>query len=287
MLPEGYKIRKMTRSELDVAVDWAAKEGWNPGLHDAGAFWDTDPEGFVALEKDGEMIGSGSIVSYDGNFGFMGFFIVKPEYRSKKLGTELWFYRRDALLKRLNKHAAIGMDGVFNMQPFYTRGGFKFSHRDLRMESTARVEQYDDSRVTRIDPKDLNLIAEFDKKHFGFDRKNFLKGWVFMEDSQAFKYTEGKEIKGCGVVRKCRKGYKIGPLFASDYSVAHELFKALSTYANGDLIYLDVPEANLDAMRLAEYYGMKEMFGCAKMYYGEAPKLPYKQIFGVTTFELG
>src|SRR3989344_3891679 len=213
MLPKGYKVRNMTREEFDIAVSWAAKEGWNPGLHDAGVFWDTDPKGFIVLEEDGEMIGSGSIVSYDGNFGFMGFFIVKPEYRGKGLGTDLWFYRRDALLKRLKKDSAIGMDGVFDMQPFYTKGGFKFSHRDLRMESTAQVEQYDDSRVTKIDPKDFNLIADFDKKHFGFDRRSFLKAWVFMEDSQAFKYTEGTEIKGYGVVRKCQKGYKIGPLF--------------------------------------------------------------------------
>ena len=59
--------------------------------------------GFVVLEKDGEMIGSGSIVSYDEKFGFMGFFIIKPEYRSKGLGTKLWFWRRDKLLSRLKK----------------------------------------------------------------------------------------------------------------------------------------------------------------------------------------
>ena len=28
------KIRPLTREEFDVAVEWAAAEGWNPGLHD-------------------------------------------------------------------------------------------------------------------------------------------------------------------------------------------------------------------------------------------------------------
>ena len=28
-------IRKMTKSELLIAVDWAKQEGWNPGLYDA------------------------------------------------------------------------------------------------------------------------------------------------------------------------------------------------------------------------------------------------------------
>ncbi len=32
-------IRNMTRPELDELVDWAAHEGWNPGIHDAELFW--------------------------------------------------------------------------------------------------------------------------------------------------------------------------------------------------------------------------------------------------------
>ncbi|HLA33082.1 MAG TPA: GNAT family N-acetyltransferase, partial [Pseudomonas sp.] len=29
----------MTRAEVDLAIDWAAAEGWNPGLHDADCFY--------------------------------------------------------------------------------------------------------------------------------------------------------------------------------------------------------------------------------------------------------
>jgi hypothetical protein len=35
-------IRPMKRQELDTLLDWAAQEGWNPGLHDAEIFWHTD-----------------------------------------------------------------------------------------------------------------------------------------------------------------------------------------------------------------------------------------------------
>lgn len=276
----------MTREELDTAVEWAAKEGWNPGLHDADVFWQTDPDGYLALEKDGEMIGSGSIVSYDGNYGFMGFFIVKPEYRGKGLGTKLWFYRRDTLLSRLKPGAAIGMDGVFNMQPFYAKGGFKFSHRDLRMEGVATKMNYGD-KVSKVEPGDFDLLSQMDKECFGFDRTKFLKGWLNLDDSSTFKYVDDSGLKGFGVIRKCVKGYKIGPLFADSYDVADELFKALSSTVVGELVYLDIPEINKDAVKLAAFHSMKECFGCARMYYGAAPDLPYDRIFGVTTFELG
>ncbi len=286
MLPKEFKIRNMTRKELDVAVEWAAKEGWNPGLHDAKVFWNADPKGFYVLDKGGEMIGSVSGVSYSGKYGFGGFFILKPEYRNQRLGTELAKYFLKTLASRLKKGAVIGIDGVFNMQPTYAKWGFRFSHRDLRMESVAKKEPFS-AKVTEITVKDFDAINKLDKKCFGFDRSLFLKGWLNLPRSKFYKYRKGNEVKGYGVVRKCVKGYKIGPLFASDYKAAHELFKALASYASGDLIYLDVPEINEDAMKLAKAYDMKEMFGCARMYLGPAPKLPYQQIFGVTTFELG
>ena len=45
--------------------------------------------------------------------------------------------RRDRLIKRLHAPARIEMDGVFNMQNFYAKGGFQFLYRDLRFQ---RVE---------------------------------------------------------------------------------------------------------------------------------------------------
>lgn len=276
----------MTRKELDIAVDWATKEGWNPGLHDADVFWNTDPKGFYALVKCEEMIGCVSGISYSGEFGFGGFFILKPGFRNQKLGTELATYFLKAFPSRLKKGAAIGGDGVFNMQPTYEKWGFKFSHRDLRMEGITKKEAFSAS-VSKISSKDFIAINNFDKAVFGFDRSVFLKGWLNLPESMAYKYKDGEKIKGYGVVRKCVTGYKIGLLFASDYKTAHELFKALSSYVANSLVYLDIPEINKDAVKLAKEYKMKEMFGCARMYLGSAPKLPYTKIFGVTTFELG
>lgn len=276
-----YKIRTATREELDILVEWAAKEGWNPGLHDADIFWNTDPGGFYVGLLDNEPISCISAVKYGSELCFMGFYIVKPEYRSKGYGLKIW---NEAL-----KHSPVrsmGLDGVFAQQDNYKKSGFIFSHRNLRMESIAVKKDYD-KNVLKIESKDFNKVNIFDKFHFGFDRKKFLEGWLNMPESTSYKYEDESGLKGYGTVRKCRKGYKIGPLFASNYDVAHELFKALASFAVGELLYLDTPEINKDAMKLASVYQMKECFGCARMYYGPAPKLPYDQIYGVTTFELG
>ena len=42
-----YSIRTMTQDEVELAIDWAAREGWNPGLHDAACYYAADPNGFL------------------------------------------------------------------------------------------------------------------------------------------------------------------------------------------------------------------------------------------------
>jgi len=285
-MTESLRMRQMRRDELDVLVDWAAAEGWNPGKHDAGIFWDTDPEGFIAAEVDGELIGGGSIVSYGGRFGFMGFFIVKPAWRGRGLGTTLWNFRKDRLLSRLTEPRVIGMDGVFDMQPFYAKGGFEFAYRDLRYEGTGKAAELADSLV---DARELPFeqLRKYDSAHFPAPRRVFLEHWVNQPESRALAAMKDGRLRGYGVVRPCGRGFKIGPLFAADRSVAEDLFRGLGDHARGEPLFLDTPEINPDALALARDHGMREVFGCARMYLGPAPDLPLQEIFGVTTFELG
>jgi hypothetical protein len=46
-------IRTMHARDLALALDWAAAEGWNPGLSDAACFRSADPEGFLLAEVAG------------------------------------------------------------------------------------------------------------------------------------------------------------------------------------------------------------------------------------------
>ena len=279
-------IREMTRAELDTLVEWAANEGWNPGNSDAQIFWETDSKGFVAAELGGQLIGGGSIASYGGNFGFMGFFIIHPDHRGQGFGRKLWFHRRDLLISRLLAPAVIGMDGVFDMQGFYTRGGFVLSNRDLRFEGVGVAATPLDMLVD-LSAVSFVEVSRYDAAHFPAPRERFLKAWIAQPNSRALGAVEDGMLRGYGVIRPCRRGFKIGPLFAADSDVAEALFCGLGDIAPGEPIFLDVPGNNPQATALARRHGLREVFGCARMYYGPQPVLPYREIFGVTTFELG
>lgn len=277
--------RQATREELDQAVAFAAAEGWNPGIDDANIFWETDPKGFVVAERDGKVIATGSIVSY-GDFGFLGFFIVVEELRHQGIGRAFWNWRKQTLQDRLKPGAAIGMDGVLDMQAFYARGGFEFTHRNLRMEGLGQASALDES-VRELTGADLGDVEAMDRRCFGFERKRFLARWIQPRNGVALGAFADNRLKAFGVVRQCEVGFKIGPLFADDAAHAQTVFAGLSSHAAGEAVFLDVPENNPAALALAEKNSMTEVFGCARMYAGPAPDLPWSSIYGVTTFELG
>ncbi len=283
---DALRIRAMDRDELDVLVGWAAREGWNPGRGDAALFWEADSEGYVAAEVDGALIGGGSIVSYGGRYGFMGFFIVEPAWRGRGLGARLWHHRRDALRARLRPGAAIGMDGVVAMQPFYARGGFAWAGRDVRYEGEGAAGPVPAGLVdARAVPADD--LAAYDAVRFAVPRAAFVRRWVAQPGALALAAVSRGRLRGYGVVRPCLRGHKVGPLFADDPATAAALLDGLATHAPGEPLVLDVPQDNAAAVALATGRGMRPAFECARMYLGPPPRVPLDQVFGVTTFELG
>ena len=90
MCDKALAVRRMTEADLALALEWAAAEGWNPGLHDARSFYAADPQGFLLGELDGAPAGSVSAVRYGAVFGFLGLYIVRPEFRGRGFGLKLW-----------------------------------------------------------------------------------------------------------------------------------------------------------------------------------------------------
>lgn len=285
-MTDPLTLRRMTEDEAHTLVDWAADEGWNPGLHDADVFWATDPEAFIAAELDGELIGGGTITSYDAAYGFMGLFIVRPRFRGQGLGARLWRARVQLMRGRLRPGAPIGMDGVYAMQEWYARGGFRFSHRSIRYEGVGAPAD-SPAAVVPAGEVPFERIAAYDRRCFPAARDAFLRAWLEQPEALALAWVEDDRLRGYGVVRRCPTGVKIGPLFADDAHVAEALYASLAAVAPGEPVFLDVPEVNAWAMALARRHRMHEVFGTARMYLGDPPRVAESRVYGVTTFELG
>lgn len=282
------RLRAMTAVEVEQLVAWAAAEGWNPGLDDARTFWATDPDGFLAAEWQGELIGGGAIVRHHADFGFMGLFIIRPEHRGRGLGRTLWYARRDRLVSRLSPGGTIGLDGVEAMCGFYARGGFRPATRHVRFQLARPAPPRDDSfQPVPVHQIPRAQLAEFDVTCFPSPRDAYLREWIAQPASCSFATLEGGVLRGYAVARRCRNGWKVGPLFAENRALATQLFRRCWEAAAEGPLFLDVPEANAEGLALAREFGLESVFHCNRMYLGPPPPIRQERIFGITTLELG
>jgi hypothetical protein len=297
------EIRTLDEAEVRTVVDWAAAEGWNPGLHDARAFRVADPDGFLGAFRGGVLAGAISAVRYGAGFGFIGLFLVPREQRRHLVGVRLG----RAALSFLDSRC-VGTDGVPAKERSYERlAGFRTAWRNVRYRgavggdagsafagsalAAAPTGVPHDAALVPAGQVSFEALAAYDALHFGARRDAFLRPWIGLPGHVAWVCADESSagpdstIHGFGVLRPCRDGAKIGPLFADDPALAEALFLTLA--AGAGAVMLDVPQANPAAVALARRHGLVPVFETVRMYRGGDPGLPAARIFGVTTFELG
>jgi hypothetical protein len=282
MSSEALQIRGMTLNDVSIAVQWARQEGWNPGLHDAACFYQSDPQGFFIGELDGVPVAVGSAVVYDDQFAFCGLYIVSPEHRGNGYGLALTLARLEYCGDR-----NVGIDGVLENVDIYARIGYRKYYQNARYQFTAAESPTRHRHIHSIDEADVGVLHRYDRWCFPAPRKAFLDVWIHQDDALSLAWIEEGELKGYMVRRRCHDGYKIGPLFADDPSIAEQLLLSSQEGVHGETLIIDIPDTNEAAVQLSQRYDMELVFATARMYRKGLPELAYERIFGITTFELG
>ncbi|MCK0208168.1 GNAT family N-acetyltransferase [Starkeya koreensis] len=273
-------IRALNAAEIQLAVDWAAAEGWNPGLADAACFATVDPGGFLVAEVDGAPAAVISVVNYDVRFAFLGFYIVRPELRGRGIGFALW----QAGLAHAGGRT-VGLDGVLAQQANYAGQGFRLAYRNIRFSGTP--PEGDMGETVDLAALAFADVEASDAAVFPAPRTAFLKAWLGAPGHVGRALLRDGALAGWGVVRPAREGWKIGPLVAQDEAAADGLFRALRAAAGAAAVVLDVPEPNGAALALARRHGLAPVFETARMYTGPIRPVDLARLYGVTSFELG
>lgn len=280
----SYQIRPLAGVEIQTAVDWAAREGWNPGHRDTACFASVDPKGFWGGFLDGKMIACISVVNYGAAFAFLGFYIVAPEHRGKGFGYALW--------QRALEHAGsrvVGLDGVVDQQTNYRRSGFELAYRNIRFGGvpSAGLEVSTEFNLQQVTAPTAELEA-MDARVFPAPRRGFWQQWLGAEGHHSFAAYKDDKLIGFGTLRPCGSGCKIGPLVAVSRVAAEAvLARLLQDLPAGQEVFVDVPEPHAAAVDVARSLGLAPVFETARMYRGPAPQLETDLIYGVTSFELG
>ena len=275
------RIRPMAPDEISIAADWAAAEGWNPGLADAACFATVDAGGFLIGELDGAPAATISCVNYDDSFAFLGFYIVRPDLRGRGYGLRIWNAAVDHAGGR-----TIGLDGVVAQQENYKKSGFRLAYANVRYGGRVPAGATPAGIIPLANVSFASVEVD-DATVFPAPRPAFLRAWIDTSGHIGRALVHDGKLAAWGVIRPCRTGWKIGPLVADDRAAAEVVFMALVTAAGGGEVFLDVPDVNREAVALAQSHGLAPVFETARMYTGPIRPLRLERVFGVTTFELG
>lgn len=280
-----FAVRTMRAGELELALEWARQEGWNPGIDDAPAFWEADPSGFLVGAIGEVPVGCISVVRYGESFAFVGLYMLHPEFRGQGYGKQLW---NKGMVLAGNR--TVGLDGVAAQQKYYSQHGFETAYRTVRYGGTPQIPDVGDqaAQVVPVTHGKLEGLVSYDAGIFPGLRHSFVRAWCGEpQRRKSFMVGGGSRVRGYGTIRRCFHGYKIGPLFANKPDIARALLARLLVEAKGAPVYLDVPVDNAYAISLAEECGLSPVFETTRMYRGQAPEIPLDRVFGVTTLELG
>jgi len=280
----SYQIRRMTRDHLSTALRWAAREGWNPGLHDGDALHRLDPEGLLMGWLGEGPVASMSCVRYSQRYAFLGLYIVDPLLRGHGLGRAIWC----ASLERV-AGCVVGLDGVVSQQDNYRRFGFEPAWHNMRYRGSGRAAPgATDPRVVPLSELPFGALATYDLDFHPEPRPVFLQAWVQMPQSHALGWWQDGALRGYGVIRACVEGHKLAPLCADTPTIAEALFEALcARVPAAEPVFMDVPDSNPRATPLALGQGMEATFPTARMYRGPAPQLALARLYGLTSLEVG
>ncbi len=272
-------IRPLSLPETEMLVDWARAEGWNPGLADAAAFHAADPNGLIGCFVEDKMAAGISAVRYGEDFGFIGLYIARSDFRGKGYGHRVW----NAGMAHLQGRT-IGLDGVAERQTNYRQMGFEAVYETFRW--SGRVEGGLSEGVVSITAGLEPVVCDYDRHFFPSERSAFLTEWL-QPPRFAKAILGGSGLRGYAVCRQCHDGYKIGPLFGETAEDAISPLRACAIETGAQTMHIDLPASQTSFAAELASHGFTRGFTTTRMYRGPVREIRMAGIFGITTLELG
>src|SRR5215471_14965556 len=167
------RIRAMRPEEIAIAVDWAAGEGWNPGLGDAACFSTVDSHGFLVGELDRAPAATISCLNYDGRFAFLGFYVVRADLRGRGYGLRIW----NAAIAHAGART-IGLDGVVAQQDNYRKSGFRLAYANIRYGGRVGPLSAPAAAIVPLKEVPFAALEADDARVFPAARAAFLRTWI-------------------------------------------------------------------------------------------------------------
>ena len=292
-MPSFLRILPLETEDIPAVTTWARQEGFAPGLGDVAIYRHTDRQGIWVGWLGNERIGCITGVRYNAAYGFIGLYLVRPPWRGRGYGLQLWRHA----LEHLQDLACIGVEAAPDRADDYASWGFQPASATVRWqaisdgEPAASPEPGGPWQLLEGAAIPPNAVQWFDAQREPSPRPHFLAQWLNHRAGTVLALVDAQgNCHGFGRIRPCLRhrgeGWRIGPLMAETPEAAVQLLQGLLLRHAG-VVLIDAPAANAQAATVLEGQGFSPISETLRMYRGAAPAVSLQDVYGLACLELG
>jgi GNAT superfamily N-acetyltransferase len=269
---ENAILRPMRSEDLSAALSLSAQAGWNQTYEDWAMLLDLAPEGCLAIDIDGKLASTTTLLSYGRKLAWIGMVLTDPAYRRQGLARRLF----EECLRRADTMGmeTLKLDATDQGQPLYEKFGFQ---SELDIERWSRPGNSATPNFASVDA-DLSF-AHVDEPYFPTDRSTLLARLA----SRSSVYANQDAYL---LARAGRMSAYLGPCVSKNVDGARHLIIKLIKDSSCAWMWDLFPE-NRHAAELATKLGFAPQRHLKRMFRGKASPTNSDAIYAIAGFELG
>lgn len=267
-------LRLLSAKDIPAAVELSAQAGWNQTGEDWRMLIDLAPEGCLAMEVDGELAATTTLLDYGRRLAWIGMVLTKLQYRGRGLARRL-------LTQALAQADQAGvetvkLDATDQGAPIYEKLGF-------RSEQT--VERW--SRPGSVDAPGLRSNAQLSEEWRGVDLHAFGADRSQLLERLARRNAPFSVMRSYLFTRPGRQTAYLGPCVCDTPETARTLIeRALETAVSSGWSW-DLFPQNASAVAIARDLAFAPRRRLLRMVRGKDLHGKEDAIYAIAGFELG
>jgi ribosomal protein S18 acetylase RimI-like enzyme len=264
---QGLRVDPLTLDDVSGGLALSDAAGWNQTADDWALFIG---EGRAIGFRDGtgRLVATAAALPYGDDTGWISMVLVAEAWRHRGLAS--------ALLRECVAHLqALGVTPVLDATPagaaVYRGLGFAAGFAFERWQSGTPFDIAIDAKALRAaEAMDGAAIVPLDRAASGSYRRGVLENFLARPATRAWLGADGRSFV---IARAGRRATQVGPLVAPDAGQAIALLSAAlasAGVAEGERIFLDVPESRRDLVAWLERHGFTRQRSFVRMSLGAA-----------------
>lgn len=275
----GAILRKLAAPDLPAALELSEQAGWNQTADDWRMLIDLAPEGCLAIEVDGELAATTTLLCYGLRLAWIGMVLTKKSYRGRGFARRL--LTRALSLADEMAIETVKLDATDQGRPLYEKMGFRSEQAVERWTRPGTGGTTGTTDPVGERPSEEETWRVADHRAFGADRSELLERLA--RRGQRPFVMDGSYW----LTRPGRYSHYLGPSVCDGPRTARALIeRALPTAGYRDCSW-DLFPANAGAVAIARDLAFTPTRRLQRMVRGKDLHVNSDSIYAIAGFELG